>query len=431
MENKLIWQTETRIVSELMPSIKNPRTMSPKQIGDLKKSIQTFNLVEIPVIDTDNNLIAGHQRLYAMQLLNRGSELIDVRVPNRKLSDEEKDQYMIASNAISGSWDYEKLKVFPTELLVDFGFDPIDLSKIWDKNISVSDDDFNEKKELEKIKETNIKNGDIIIMDKHKLICGDATDITVLKKLFADEHASMIYSDPIYNIDLDYNKGIGGNKNYGGDVNDKRSEQEYTDLIQKSIKCALSVSSTNTHVFYWADQTYIWLLQTLYTKLGIQNKRVCLWIKNGHNPTPSVAFNKAYEPCIYGVRGKPFLSDKKDITEILNKGIGNGNATLDDIWAIKRLNKSLYKHATSKPPQLHEKPILRCTKLNDIILDSFAGSGSTLIACEQLKRRSYSVELEPIFCELIKNRWEKLTGKNSLIINGHEATKEKTIYKPD
>ena len=98
----LAWRTESRKISDLVPSAINPRTMSPKQIEDLKQSLQKFNLVEIPVIDTNNNLIAGHQRLMVMKLLGRGEETIDVRVPSRKLSKKEYDAYLLASNRIHG-----------------------------------------------------------------------------------------------------------------------------------------------------------------------------------------------------------------------------------------------------------------------------------------------------------------------------------------
>ena len=113
----------------------------------------------------------------------------------------------------------------------------------------------------------------------------------------------------------------------------------------------------------------------------------------------------------------------KEANEILNKEIGTGNRTADDImdifdiWLAKRLPGQDYEHPTSKPPTLHEKPLRRCSKINDIVLDLFGGSGSTMIACEQLKRRAYMVEIEPIFCQLIINRFEKLTGiKAELII---------------
>jgi DNA modification methylase len=148
-----------------------------------------------------------------------------------------------------------------------------------------------------------------------------------------------------------------------------------------------------------------------------------LWIKNGHNPTPQVAFNKCYEPCIYGTVGKPYLSKKEfGLTEVMNQDIGTGNELIDDvnIWTEKRVNSNELKHATQKPPELSHRAIRRCTKPNDIVLDSFAGSGSTLIACEQLKRRAYVVELEPIFCDLIIARYEKFTGNKAKVIRKHE-----------
>ena len=234
----------------------------------------------------------------------------------------------------------------------------------------------------------------------------------------------MIYSDPVYNIKIDYNGGIGGKNNYGGQVKDDRTDSECHDFLKRSLENALMVASPNLHVFYWSDQKYIWLIQTLYRELGIENKRVCLWIKNSQNPTPGVAFNKCYEPCTYGTRGKPYLAkDKTDLNETMNNELSTGNDLLEqigDIWMEKRVASNDYEHATTKPPELHHKAITRCTKPGDIILDSFAGSGSTLIAGEQLKRRVYSVELEPIFCDLIIKRYEALTGLKVEIISQDE-----------
>jgi DNA modification methylase len=426
MATKLIWSTEERKVNDLLPYSKNPRSISDKQMNDLKKSLRKFNLVEIPAIDTDGKIIAGHQRIKALQLLGRGEEEIEVRVPNRKLTQEEYDQYLITSNAVGGDWDFDKLKAFDFDLLLDVGFDSIDLAKIFDQELEVKEDEFDVEKEFKKIKKPQTRLGDLILLGKHRLICGNSGDPEVLKRLFGNEKASVIYSDPPYNIKLDYSKGIGGKQSYGGNVNDNRSYSEYKEFLRKSLEAALSVTEKNAHVFYWSDQVYIGLLQELYRDLGIDNKRVCLWLKNGQNPTPGVAFNKCYEPCTYGVRGKPYIAkDISNLNEVMNKEITTGNnlleETLDqlDVWMVKRLSGKEYEHATSKPPKLHEKAIRRCTKPGDIILDSFSGSASTLIASEQLKRRVYAVELEPVFCDLAIKRFEKLTGIKAKIIR-HE-----------
>lgn len=420
---KLIWHTEKRVVDDLMPSPKNPRVMSDKTMTDLKRSLQKFNLVEIPVIDLDGRICAGHQRIRALQLLGRGKEKIEVRIPNRKLTEKEYERYMLTSNAVIGSWDFEKLKDFDFDFLIDIGFDQIELGKFWDTTIEATDDDFDVEKEIKKIKKPATQLGDLIVLGNHKIICGDSTDYETLERLCGQEKPSMIYNDPPYNIKLDYSKGIGGKQSYGGNVKDDRTYDEYKEFIRRTITAVLSVSGKDLHTFYWCDQAYIGMFQDLYRELNIANKRVCLWIKNSQNPTPGVAFNKCYEPCVYGIKGSPYLSeDKTAFNEVLNKEMSTGNNLLSeigDIWTAKRLSGKDYEHATSKPPSLHEKAILRCTKPGDLIIDSFLGSGSTLIAGEQLKRKVYGIELEPIFCDLIIKRWEKLTGRKAEIVR-HE-----------
>lgn len=418
----LAWYTQKRIINNLVPYDKNPRKLSKDQENRLKNSLEKFNLVEIPAIDEDNRIIAGHQRLKILQILGRGEEEIDVRVPNRKLTKKEYEEYLISSNAISGDWDLELLKEFELDMLIDIGFDSMDISKMFDTPKD-KEEDFDEEKELKDIKEPVTQLGDLIILGKHKLICGDSNDPHILKRLFEEEKASMVYSDTIYNINLNYNKGLSGNQNYGADVEDNRTQVEYIDFLKKNMLSALTVAKKDCHVFYWNTEQHIWIIQTLYNELNIKNKRVCLWIKNAHNPTPQTAFNKCYEPCIYGTIGSPYLSKtEQGLTEIMNPEIGTGNQSLDDIniWTNKRLSSEDYRHATSKPAELHHKAIKRCTKPNDIILDSFGGSGSTLIACEQLKRKAYLVELEPIFCDLIIRRYEKLTAKKAVIIKSNE-----------
>ncbi|MEZ4104296.1 MAG: DNA methyltransferase [Candidatus Paceibacterota bacterium] len=419
---KLQWRTEVRTVDELIPQTINPRTISDKQMSDLKKSLKKFGLAEIPAVDADGKILAGHQRIKALQLLGRGSEEIDVRIPNRKLTKAEADQYLISSNKLGGDWDLEALKSFDLDLLTESGFEDIELADFWDKDLTAEDDEFDEEKEVEEAKSTNIELGDLLILGKHKLLCSDCTDSNALKALFGDERTSMIYSDPPFNTKLDYDKGVGLKSSYGGSVDDDKSPDQYKAFIRQTLEAALSVSAKDTHVFYWADEAWVWVTQTLYNELGIKNRRLNIWLKNNASPTPNVAFNKVLEMCIYGTLGSPYLSKQVcDATGVMNKELGTGNQLLEDVqnvWTAKRLSASQYEHPTSKPPSLHEKAIKRCTKPNDIILDSFAGSGSTLIAAESLNRRVYTIEQNPIFCEVVRRRYEKLTGKKVEVIKG-------------
>ena len=141
-------------------------------------------------------------------------------------------------------------------------------------------------------------------------------------------------------------------------------------------------------------------------------------------PTPKVAFNKATEFACYGTRGVPYVNDNvKNLTTIMNKEVGSGNRAIEDIidlfsiWLVNRLPATEYEHPTQKPPDLYEKALRRCTKVNDAVFDSCAGSGALLVACEAMKRRSFLVERDLLFASLIIKRYEKLTGKKARKIN--------------
>lgn len=424
MSKKLQWRTEERTVSQLVPNPRNPRSMSPKQIEDLKKSLTKFGIVEPPVIDLDNRVLAGHQRLMALRLLGRENEKIHVRVPSRKLTQKEYDQYLLISNRVHGDFDWDKLAAnFDIETILASGFDDADLAMMFD-DISVENDEFDIEKEIKKAKTTKVRLGDLYQLGPHKIICADSTDPKAVQKLMAGKQASTVLSDPPYNIGLSYDKGIGGKSSYGGQTDDSKSDKEYEALLRGALANGLAACTKDAHVFMYHDPRYTWLLQKLYKDLGIAYKRTCLWIKNNSTPTPNVGFNRQYEPVLYGVVGKPYLSDRAfNFSEVLNPEIGSGNRTIDDIydmidiWLVKRLSGSEYEHPTEKPPALHERPLRRCTKPGEIVLDLFSGSASLMVACHQLKRIAYMVEREPVFVQLAINRYEKLTGEKAKKIN--------------
>lgn len=417
---KIIWKAEKRKVKDLKNWKANPRKISKEAFEKLKDRIRQRGFHDVIKIDTDNTVLSGNQRKKA--LLELDMEEVIVLLPSRKLSTEERNKVALESNFNDGEWNFTDLKSFDLDLLTDVGFDQIELSKFWDPEIETKKDDFVVADELKKIKKVVTKPGDLIILGDHKLLCADATDSQAVKMLFGKDRASVIYSDPIFNIGLDYNSGVGNKSNYGGTVSDNKSVEDYKEFIKKTIVNALSVSKQDVHCFYWCDEAWVWVFQTLYNELGIKNRRLNIWLKNNSSPTPKVAFNKITEFCVYGTKGQPFLSSlSKNLNEVMNSELGNGNALFDDftnVWAQKRLPSKELEHATSKPPDLHIKAIKRCSKPDDIILDSFSGSASTMICAEQLKRRVYSLEIEPIFCDLAIRRYEKLTGRKVKIIKG-------------
>jgi len=406
-------------VDKLSPAEYNPRKWDGKAIEKLTASIERFGLVDPLIVNGATNrknvIVGGHFRYEVAKRLNiKKVPVVYLNIPN---IDKEKE-LNLRLNKNTGSWDIELLKSFDIELLLDIGFDDSELEDIWDEHLTVEDDGFDTAKEIEKISVPKTKPGCIYRLGVHTLGCGDAQDSSFVAKLMAGKKADMVYLDPPYNISLDYGKGIGTNGKYGATLtNDSKTDKGYSEFLEKAIKNSIDHIKDDAHIFCYCDQKYIGLLQNLYRKLSIEPKRVCLWIKNNSNITPKVAFNKVYEPCVYGVRGKPYLKDgMASLNEILNKEIESGNRALDDIydlidiWLVKRLPTSGYEHPTEKPPTLHQKPLRRCTKIKDKVVDLFGGSGSTLIACQQLKRVCYMAEIEPIFCDLIIRRYKNLIG---------------------
>lgn len=423
---KLIWRTEKRKVNDLLPFKNNPRAITGKQRDDLVRSIKKFGLVEIPAIDTDGKILAGHQRVAVLQLLGRGDELIDIRVPNRPLTGTEYKTYLLTSNRVHADWDYGILsQYFDIDTMLVSGFDDNDLSVIFADLLEVADDEFDVGAELKKIKKPKAKLGDLYALGPHRLFCGDSLNPATIKKLVSKSKIDMVYCDPIFNIAMDYNSGVGGKASYGGTVQDLKPDHEYREFLKRSMGNALSVTKANAHVYYWCDQKYIGMVQSLFSELGLDNKRVCMWIKGAANPTPGVAFNKCYEPVVYATRGKPYLSPVSlNFAEVLNKELGpSGNKLLDDImdradiWLAKRIYGQEHQHATQKPVTLHERPIKRCTKPGDIILDLFGGSGSTLLAADAMRRICFMAEIEPIFIDLIISRYERATNIKTRKLN--------------
>ena len=411
-------------ISSLKPSAYNPRKWSEQAEEKLKESIERFGVIDSIIanraLGRENVVIGGHFRLAMAKKM--GFKKIPVVYLNIPDITREKE-LNLRLNRNTGEWDLKILKSFDIELLLNVGFDDSDLGKIWDDALETENDGFDLEKEIAEIKVPKTQLGDLYQLGKHRLICGDSTDQAVVSKLVGKEKAEMLYFDPPYNISLDYNKGVGNKGKYGGKTKDNLSRKEYRSFLTKTLVNGLNASQKDCHVFYWCDQNYVGLVQGMFRKAGLNNKRVCLWIKNNFNVTPQTAFNKAYEPCVYATREKPYLApDINNLGEILNKEVSVGNRTIDDImdlfdiWLVKRLPAQEYEHPTQKPPTLHEKALRRCTKPGDLVIDLFGGSGSTMVACEQMQRICFMAELDPVFCDVIVKRYEILSGKSAQLI---------------
>ncbi len=411
-------------VSKIKPNEYNPKKFSTEQLTQISESIKRFGFVDPLILNgapnRKNILIGGHGRLKVAKELG----IKEVPVVYTNISEINKEKELaIRLHKNQGDFDLELLGEFDEKFLEDIGFSDEELDGVF-INLDTEEDGFSTEKELEKIKKPKSKLGDLYQLGPHRLLCSDSTEIKSVKRVVGQEKIDMVYCDPVYNINLSYKNGIGGTKNYGGSSTDNKSDKDYEEFLKKTIKNAFAVTNTNAHFFYYCDQTYTPLIASIYKEIGIDFKRICIWLKGIANPTPQIAFSKVYEPCVYGTKGKPYLSPHhRNYDEVLNKDIGTGNEMIEnymemlDVWAIRRLSGNLYEHPTEKPITLHDKPIKRCTKIGDNILSLFGGSGGELIASHQLKRKCFMVEIDPVFVDLIIKRYEMFTGDKARKIN--------------
>ena len=305
MDTKLKTQIKIRYVDidVLQPAVYNPRKWDESAIKNLSQSIKEFDLIDPLIVNKakgrENIVIGGHFRLeIAKRLGYKQVTVVYVDIPDII----KEKELNLRLNRNTGAWDFELLKEFNISLLLDIEFDDSDLFHIWDDALTIEDDNFDVDKAIEEFKTPKTKLGNLIKLGNNFLICGDATDSETIMRLVENTKIHIINYDPPYNIHLDYDKGIGGNNGkYGGkQTDDNKTDEEYRKFLFTTLQNGLNVTQSDCHVFCWCDETYIGLLQGIYQELGIENKRVCLWIKNNQNATPQIAFNKAYEPCVYG-----------------------------------------------------------------------------------------------------------------------------------
>ena len=358
---KLTWHTEQKKINDLIQFEGNPRNMTEKQNEDLKKSLEKFNLVEIPAIDTDNVIIAGHQRLRVLQLLNRGDEVIDVRMPNRKLTSEEFQEYNIRSNKNLGEWDYDLLANFDEELLKEVGWDSKDLDNIFGLEPDEKDDEVPELP-----KEPKSKLGEIYQLGNHRIMCGDSTKEEDVEKLMDGNNADMVFTDPPYGINAVSHSGV-LKKRYKIDIKND-------DNVDVAIM-AYELCKDIKYQVWWGANYYSSVLPNATCWI--------VWDKNNGE------------------------SDQMDCELAYTNFKG---VTRQHTQSSEKINRI---HPTQKPVSLFEWTIRRFKLEPMIVLDLFLGSGSTLIACEKTKRVCYGMEIDPKYIDVIIERWEQYTGEKS------------------
>ena len=403
-------------ISEIKPYDRNARTHSTEQVKQIMDAIKEWGFTNPLLIDEQGNLIAGHGRLEAVKQLNKvdfkDEPILELpAIVVKGLSDSQKKALIIADNqiALNAGWDYEVLALELKELesvnydLDLLAFDNVDelLSGVISESESESEitkgtDDAYELKDKYDIK---VNEGELWRLGEHYLICGDSTKPETLERLLKSHGATkadMVITDPPYNVDYQ-----GGTSEALKIKNDNMSQDDFIDFLTAIFKNIKNYTRAGGSFYIWYASFKAYEFNTALKLGGLAMRQELIWVKNTITLSRS-DYQWAHEPCLYGwVDGAShfWYSDRKQRTTL---------------FFDKPLKSDL--HPTMKPIELFAYQIGASSKEGDIVLDTFGGSGTTVIACEQLGRRGAVVELDPFYCSAIIDRWQKLTGKTAELV---------------
>ena len=403
-------------IGKLIPYVNNARTHSPEQITKLRSSLREFGFINPVLVDKDYNVIAGHGRIAAAK--EEGLSKIPC-VFVEHLTDAQKKAYIIADNrmALDAGWDNDLLRVELEALQgEDFnvlltGFDEAELSKLFDEGSDAKEDDFNVDAEL--VKPCFSKPGDIWRLGRHSVICGDSTDPDTFKALLGDTKVNLVCTDAPYFVDLKNKSGTIANDN----LNDKEAYSflmkvfaNFKEAMAKDASIYEFYATMKTRVFYDA-----------FEDAGFKVGAGLVW-KKPRAPLMRTDWKFNMEPIIWGWR--------KD-----GKHIWYGDQKQTSVFefdGIKDSETEGFGHPSSKPVPLIAYLIQQCTQSNGLVLDGFLGSASTLIACEQIGRICYGVELEPKFVDVAVERFRTFNPDAEIFVerNGETIPYDK-VEKPE
>ena len=403
--------TEMQLISidKLVPYVNNARTHSAEQIIKLRSSLREFGFVNPIIIDREFNVIAGHGRLMAAK--EEGIEEVPCVFVDY-LTDAQKKAYILADNrmAMDAGWDEELLKIEMEELqnlgydLEFTGFDEKELADLFgvdDKE--VKEDEFDLTAALEKA--SFVERGDVWFVGKHKLMCGDATSSEDVAKLMEDKKANLILTDPPYNVAFKSSDGL-------TIQNDSMDNNDFYEFLYLSFKNMADHLENGGAAYVFHADTEGLNFRKAFIDAGFHLAGCCIWVKDSLVLGRS-DYQWQHEPVLYGFlqNGKhPWYSDRKQTT----------------IWNFDKPKKNS-NHPTSKPLDLLAYPINNSTLANAIVIDTFGGSGSTLMACEQMNRICYTMALDEKYASVILRRYVEDTNDSENVYVIRDGVK--ILYK--
>ncbi|MFD2116359.1 site-specific DNA-methyltransferase [Paenibacillus yanchengensis] len=419
---------QTISIDRINAAVYNPRI--DLQPGDpeyekLKRSIETFGYVE-PIVwnERTGNMVGGHQRFKILK--ERGDTAVTVSVVN--LDDQQERLLNLALNKVSGRWDDEALARLLDELQATgveldlTGFDAEEIGEliaILPHNIEVQDpvidDDFDVGRALENIKEPETRCGDVWQLGRHRLVCGDATYCDDVALLMDGAKASLVVTDPPYNVAVESDSERLAADGRDRIMNDDMPAEEFAGFLYAVFEQYASIMASTSAIYIFHPSSYQREFQDAMEATGIAIRSQCVWVKNAASFGWS-QYRWQHEPIFYAhMKGKApaWYGDRKQST-VWRSGLDEPEPST--VWEVSRGDVNKYVHPTQKPLPLLEIPISNSSKRDDIVVDFFGGSGSTLMTCEQMGRECRTLELDPLFCDVIKERFRVSTGIEPVLL---------------
>ncbi len=400
-------------IDDLRPDPANPRRIAEAQIEALTRSIKEYGFVQ-PVLarSEDKTVIGGHQRLIAARRLGYKTVpviFLDITLEQARLLN-------LGLNKISGDWDQELLARLLADLapmdgldLALSGFDDDEIKKLLkslearDKKDRLEDFDFDEALKRAQ-SEPRAQRGEIWLLGDHRLICGDSTDAGDVGRLFGDDKASLLATDPPYLVDYQADnhpesKSSRGRKSKDKHWDDYHDPETSVEFFRSFLTVALPHLKPNTAIYQWHADKRRMLVEQAWREAGLFMHQAIVWVKARAVLTHS-HFLWQSEPCLYGwVEGQQ------------PKRKPPSNAS--NVWQLDQRHESMGIHPTQKPLEVFLRPIEWHTEIGDVVYEPFSGSGSQIIAAEKLSRRCFAMDLEPRYVDVAIMRWEAFTGEKA------------------
>jgi len=415
-------------IDKLKPYANNAKQHGPEQVKKIANSIEEFGFLSPILIDKELNIIAGHGRVLAAKELGM-KEVPAVFIEG--LSDQQRRAYILADNKLTelGGWDAELVSL-ELEDLKSSGFN-IDITGFSIDDIIITEESAPEldEKDFEettaRITEPRIKKGEVWQLGEHRLMCGDSTNPEDVATLMGEELADLLLTDPPYNVDYQ-----GGTKDKLKIENDCMDEETQIDFLTAAFTNAWEHMKYGASYYCWYSSATAKAFHIALETAGLSPHQQIIWVKNSM-VLGRQDYQWRHEPCLYGWKeGGPhyfidirsFTTVEDDIDRITKE------QAIDRLKQLAQFSTAVYEdkpvrndlHPTMKPVELFKKQIRNSSRPHDLVLDLFAGSGTAIIAAEDMERRCYSMEYDPIYAEAIIQRWEEKTGQIAKRIRGED-----------